>query len=197
MPKASATAFPMATDADQPPQVDLLALFKVFFLIGLTSLGGGASAHIHHAIVQERGWLDDQQMLEGMTLARIIPGTNVSNLAAFVGSRLAGYRGAAIAVCGVVLPGTFIMLGLAFAFVKLALGGLPVLPRLHGLAAGAVGIMVSLVLDAIRPAARSRGGLLFAAAAFLGVGVAEINVLAVLVVLVPLASFFNRTPAAP
>ncbi len=180
------------TDDERNPAPSLWEIFKVFVFIGLTAFGGGASAHIHHAIVSRKKWVDDKRMLEGMTVSRIIPGTNVSNLAAFVGSLLAGYKGAAVAVCGVVLPGIIIVLGLAAVYVRLARTGHSLQTSLHGLAAGAVGIMASLAINATRPVLRSPGGLLCAAAAFVGVGIFEINMLIVLVVLVPVASFFGR-----
>ena len=174
----------------------LAAIFRVFFIIGVTAFGGGASAHIHHEVVQRKGWLDEKRMLEGMTLARIVPGTNVSNLAAFVGSLLAGYRGAAVAICGVVLPGVSIVLALAVAYSALAAHGHRIQTGLHGLTAGAVGIMASLVVNAAKPVLRSPASLLFAAVAFVGVGIFEVNMLLVLIALIPLASWAGRGEGA-
>jgi chromate transporter len=170
----------------------LFDIFKVFFVIGITAFGGGASAHIHHAVVHRRGWLDDKRMLEGMTLARIIPGTNVSNLAAFVGSALAGYRGAAVAICGVVLPGVFAILALAIGYAGFAEHSARIQTGLHGLTAGAVGIMASLVVNAAKPVLKSPARLLFAALAFVGVGVLQVNMLLVLLVLMPFASWVGH-----
>jgi chromate transport protein ChrA len=73
-----------------------------------------------------------------MTLARIVPGTNVSNLAAFVGSLLAGYRGAAVAVSSVVLPGVLAVLLLAIGYSRFAAQSHALQTGLHGLTAGAV-----------------------------------------------------------
>jgi chromate transporter len=180
----------------EPVRVSLWQIFKVFLVIGLTAFGGGASAHIHHAVVHREKWLDDKRMLEGMTVARIVPGTNVSNLAAFVGAMLAGYKGAAVAVAGVVVPGLLAVLGLAIGYVKLVEHS-EHLPRLlHGLTAGAVGIMASLVFNAAKPVLRSRAGLPIAILAFVGVGVFEVNLLIVLALLTPLASLLNRNEVA-
>jgi chromate transporter len=174
-----------------PSVVPLRSILRVFLVIGLTALGGGASAHIHEAVVHREGWIDEKRFVEGMTVARIVPGTNVSNLAAFVGSMLAGYRGAAVAVLAVVVPGTVVMLALAVSYARFASGG-HIQTALHGLTAGAVGIMASLVINAAGTALRSHAELLFAVAAFVGVGVLELNMLWVLAALVPLASFVNR-----
>lgn len=166
----------------------LSAIFRVFLVIGLTAFGGGATAHIHDAVVLRNRWLDERRMLEGMTITRIIPGANVSNLAAFVGSVLAGYRGAVVAMCGVVVPGVIAMLAVAVGYAALAEHSRHVQTCLHGLSAGAVGIMVSLVIDHSRPMLKSPAALFFGALAFLGVGLLQWNMLLVLVVLTPLAS---------
>jgi chromate transporter len=179
----------MGLDPATSKAPSLSAVFRVFLVIGLTAFGGGASAHIHDAVVRRERWLDERRMLEGMTFARIIPGTNVSNLAAFVGSALAGIRGAAVAVCGVVLPGVFIVFALAVGYTAFAQHGERIQTGLHGLTAGAVGIMASLVVNAARPVAGSARRVLFALAAFVGVGVLHANMLLVLAVLLPLASW--------
>ena len=181
----------MSVEAPASKAVSLSSLFRMFFVIGVTAFGGGASAHIHDAVVVRKKWLDEKRMLEGMTLARIVPGTNVSNLAAFVGSLLAGYRGAAVAVSGVVLPGVLAVLLLAVGYSRFAAQSHALQTGLHGLTAGAVGIMVSLVVNAAKPVRRSPVGLLFALAAFIGVGWLELNMLLVLVVLLPLASWLG------
>jgi len=178
------------TEAPKPPS--LSAIFKVFLAIGLTAFGGGASAHIHDAVVHRKRWLDEKRFLEGMTVARIVPGTNVSNLAAFVGAILAGYRGALVAVLGVVVPGLIAVLLLAVAYARFAEHSRYIQLGLHGLTAGAVGIMASLVATAAKPVLRSPAGMLFALAAFVGVGVFELNMLLVLVVLLPLTSYVAR-----
>ena len=174
------------------PKPSLSALFKVFFIIGVTAFGGGASAHIHDAVVHKKGWLDEKRFLEGMTVARIVPGTNVSNLAAFIGAVVAGYRGALVAVLAVVVPGLIAVLLPAVAYARFAEHGRYIQLALHGLTAGAVGVMASLVVNAARPALRSPAGLLFAVAALIGVGVFELNMVLVLVVLLPLASYAAR-----
>ncbi len=163
----------------------LWAIFKAFFVIGVTAFGGGASAHIHHAVVHREKWLDEARMLEGMTLARVIPGTNVSNLAAFVGALLAGYQGAAVALIGVALPGAVAIVALAIGYASVIAHADAARAGMHGLTAGAVGIMGSLVVNAAKPVRKAPAGLLLALAAFVGVAVLELNMLLVLAVLLP------------
>jgi chromate transporter len=185
------------TATEVPKAPPLSAIFKVFLVIGLTAFGGGASAHIHDAVVNRKKWLDEKRFLEGMTVARIVPGTNVSNLAAFVGAILGGYRGAFAAVVAVVVPGLVAVLLLAIAYARFAEHSQYIQLGLHGLTAGAVGIMASLVANAAKPVVGSPAGLLFAIAAFVGVGVLGWNMLLVLAVLLPLASYLTRHEKTP
>ena len=65
------------------------------------------------------------------------------------------------------------------------------------LTAGSVGIMASLVVNHAKPVLRSPGGLVFAALAFIGVGVLGFNMLLVLAILTPLASWSAREEGRP
>ncbi len=179
----------MHEPAEPAARVPLRHIFRVFVVIGATGFGGGASAHIHRAVVERERWLDEERFLEGMTVARVLPGTNVSNLAAFVGSVLGGYRGALVAVLGVVTPGALTILALAIAYSRLGVPTELLARVLHGLGAGAAGLMAALVFQAAKTSARSARAMACAAAAFAGVAVMGWSVLLVLAVLTPLASW--------
>ena len=97
----------MATEGAAPSP---LAIFRAFLRVGLVSVGGGGSAHIHAEVVDRRQWLTEDEFVEAMTVARTLPGTNVSNLAAFTGAHLAGWRGAVSAAVAVVLPGAILVI---------------------------------------------------------------------------------------
>ena len=180
-------------DAAEPQTVSAGAILKVFLLIGLSSIGGGGSAHIHEWIVRRKRWLDEDRFLEAMSIARSLPGTNVSNLAAFVGGMLGGYRGAASAAFGVVMPGMAVVLGLAAAYVKLAaLHSHAVQSLLHGLTAGALGVMAALVYDSARAGLKGERAVAVALAAFAGVAILYMNMAVVLIAMIPISSALNR-----
>ena len=170
-------------------------LFRVFLRIGVVTLGGGASAHIREAVVVRNEWLDENRFVEAMTMARTLPGTNVSNLAAFVGMTLGGPAGAILAVLGIVVPGSAVVLGLAAAYVHIGPHTPLMRAGLHGLSVGATGVMVVLALHAVRTGCKRPSGLLIALAAFVAVAMLNLSVVWALVVLLPLASLLARTPA--
>jgi chromate transporter len=110
-------------------------LFLSFFWIGLTGFGGLAmTAHIRKHIVDKRKWLDGNTFDSGLALCQVIPGAIVMQLAAYIGLKLKGVRGAILSFVGFGLPAFFIMFILSVLYkqsknisgVELVLSGLRV-----------------------------------------------------------------------
>jgi len=87
-----------------------IELFLSFFWIGLTGFGGLAmTAHIRKHIVDKRKWLDANTFDSGLALCQVIPGAIVMQLAAYIGLKLKGIRGAVVTFIGFGLPAFLIM----------------------------------------------------------------------------------------
>jgi chromate transporter len=93
-------------------------LFLSFLKVGLVGFGGGLAviAQIRILTVRIRGWLTEQEFAEGFALAQSLPGTNAGNLVAYIGLKLRGWRGAAVAMTGFILPSMLMMIGLAILY---------------------------------------------------------------------------------
>src|SRR5258705_2686008 len=93
-------------------------LFLSFLKVGLVGFGGGLAviAQIRILTVRIRGWLTEQEFAEGFALAQSLPGTNAGNLVAYIGLKLRGWRGAAVAITGFILPSMLMMIGLAIIY---------------------------------------------------------------------------------
>ena len=93
-------------------------LFLSFFHIGLVGFGGGVAvlAQIRALTVRKRGWLTDSEFVEGLALAQSLPGTSAGNSVAYIGLRLRGWRGAAVAMASFILPSMLIMIALAIIY---------------------------------------------------------------------------------
>lgn len=123
--------------------VSLLALYRVFFRIGVFSFGGGLVPWIHRAIVEERGWITREQFLSGFAVAQILPGVNSTNLAIFIGQRLRGALGAAIALAGTLTAPLALVLAAAASYqLLLQIPALGV--ALAGVAAAATGMLLRM-----------------------------------------------------
>ena len=59
---------------------------------------------IQHVATVEKGWLDDEEMLDCIALGQSLPGVIAINIATYVGYKERGIAGALAATFGVVLP---------------------------------------------------------------------------------------------
>ena len=93
-------------------------LFLSFLKIGLVGFGGGVAvlAQIRTLTVRKRFWLTDSEFAEALALAQSLPGTSAGNSVTYIGLRLRGWRGAAVAMAGFILPSMLIMIGLAIIY---------------------------------------------------------------------------------
>src|SRR5690606_38121855 len=105
--RASATRWsPCMADIAQalPPPArpaSLAHLFVAFTVLAMQGFGG-VIAVAQHELCQRRGWLTPAEFLEMLSTAQVLPGPNVCNLSVMVGDRFFGWRGALVALAGMV-----------------------------------------------------------------------------------------------
>ena len=89
----------------------LKELFLCFFKVGAFTFGGGYAmiSLIHHACVEERQWITEDEMINITAIAESTPGPIAINCATYVGFKLAGLSGACFATLGIVLPSLLII----------------------------------------------------------------------------------------
>ncbi len=91
-------------------------IFITFFIIGLTTFGGGYGmlAVMQHKLVNKKGWLKTEEMLELLAISEASPGPFAINAATFIGYKRAKFWGAFFATIGVVLPALIVSIFIAF-----------------------------------------------------------------------------------
>ena len=93
-------------------------LFYNFFLIGALCFGGGyAVIPFIQDTVTANGWMSTNEFLNMIAVAESTPGPVSINTATYVGFKLAGLSGAAMATFGFCLPAFIIVVALS-AFLK-------------------------------------------------------------------------------
>jgi chromate transporter len=90
-------------------------LVRVFTRIGLLSFGGpaGQIALMHRELVEERGWIAEDDFLHALNFCNLLPGPEAQQLATWTGWRLQGWRGGLAAGLLFVIPGAIIILALS------------------------------------------------------------------------------------
>lgn len=167
---------------DQRP-LSTIQLGWLFFKIGATAFGGlGASlAVIHRELVDRRGLLMAEQMTEALAFTKPLPGSTVVQVVSYLGYRLRGWRGSALATMAFLAPPMLAML--AVASVYDAIRELPGFASgVNGLVAAVAGLMAATTWKFGKVSARGALPGLIAVSAF-GAAVA-LNTTAALVVVV-------------
>jgi chromate transporter len=176
-----------------PLEPSVWNVFKTFLLVGSTGFSGSISVQMHALLVRRNRWLSETEFLEGLTLVNLMPGPTMSNLASYYGMKLAGTRGALLAVIGLCTPGFVLVTALAWAYFWLHILENPILlGALRGISAAAVGLTISMVLRRAKASLNVQYGVWIALAAFVGVGVLRLNLLWVLLALFPISLILNR-----
>ena len=83
----------------------LLKLFLTFLKVGLFTIGSGYSMLVlaQRYVVENYHWLTLEEFTDVVSMAEVTPGPIMINLATFVGSRVAGLKGAVFATVGLVV----------------------------------------------------------------------------------------------
>lgn len=126
---ASVGAIPGAGAGAAPRAVALPRLAWIFLRIGCASFGGFMTmvSVTRGAIVERHRLLSDQELLDGLTLASVLPGPLAINLVSYIGYRLHGGAGAAACVAAAVAPAFLAML--AFSALYFRFGHLAALDK--------------------------------------------------------------------
>lgn len=79
-------------------------LYLSFLKIGSLMFGSGYTMLplLSHEIVEYRGWITEDELMDAYALSQCVPGVIAVNTAAFVGQKRGGWGGAAAAVLGVI-----------------------------------------------------------------------------------------------
>jgi chromate transporter len=128
------------------PKVKLWRIAHTFLGIGLGSFSLAALGEAKNWMTQKRKWFTDEEYMQGLGLAQLLPGAPTVNLSSYLGYRLRGLPGAAAATLCFLLPCFFLMLLLSHLY--LVYGEMPVVSGLfRGLGALVVGLVFNTVLN--------------------------------------------------
>lgn len=159
----------MAPDAPTPPGPrSPWELFRVFNGLALRGFGG-VLPWAQRVLVEETRWLGRDEFVALLSLAQVLPGPNVCNLALMVGDRFFGLRGALAALTGMLAVPLVIVMTLALLYGSVSDHPL-VSSALRGMGAASAGMILAMALKLLPSQRDNRPGWLFVAAAFVMIG---------------------------
>lgn len=150
-------------------KLDLLwRIFSVFFKIGPSTFGGGYAmiATIEQEIVQKKGWINEEEMGDMISVSGSAPGGVAVNSAAFIGYRLGGVAGALVAVIAITLP-TFLIVFLLSYLSFMFKDHVKVQAALKGIHAAVVALIIVAARKMWRTAILDAATLILAAVSLL------------------------------
>jgi len=111
-------------------EISTVSLFLLFFKIGCTAFGGFMAliSVVQDYMVKRRRLLTEEDMLDGISLATILPGPVAVNVVAYAGYRVRGPMGAFASAAGVILPAFLLLSGLSYVYFRF--GQLPLAGKL-------------------------------------------------------------------
>jgi len=178
----------------QPPEVRRVRLSRIFLVFGwtgLTSIGGGRYAFFYDALVTRRPWLRNEEFVQDLMLAQLLPGPTFSNISVALGLRLGGWRGAFWGAIALVLPGALILLVLSALYSRGAWS--PAMTRvMSAMSAAVVGLVFVTSARIVAASLKSARGVLIAAAMFVLVALFHLNTALALALVVPVSLWFHR-----
>src|SRR5712675_2228952 len=128
--------------ASTSTEVSLIRFVGYFLRLGAVGFGGpiALAGHMQQDLVNERGWINKEDYVEGLALAQLAPGPLAAQLAIYLGYVRAGILGATAVGVAFVLPSFLMVLCLSAAYVRF--GGLAWMQGLfYGIGAAVIGII--------------------------------------------------------
>lgn len=124
----------------------LLEIFYTFFKIGSLSIGGAYSflPLIEKEVVQNQGWLGQEEFLEVVGMVQIFPGAISIKYATYTGYKVAGIPGAIMANLGNMITPAIIIIFAAFLYEKFS--KYPVVDKaFKGIQFAVIGLIATIV----------------------------------------------------
>jgi chromate transporter len=171
-------------------QVSIGQIFLEFLVIGATSFGG-VVPYLRGSLVIKRGWINDKEFVEMLSISQSLPGLNATNMAILVGEKLRGALGSIAAIIGICLPGAVLMY-IVGIFYRIHGDHVWITAALKGVAAAAVGLILSTVVSLSKKSLSSKFDFVFIALTVVAVNRLHLGVPRTLVVVGLLAILFHR-----
>lgn len=134
------------SDITAPPRpISLSQAFWYWLKLGFISFGGpaGQIAIMHHDLVEKKRWISEKRFLHALNYCMVLPGPEAQQLATYIGWLMHRTWGGIIAGGLFVLPSWFILVALAWIYMRFGS-----VPAVEGVLYGIKPAVVAIVLFA-------------------------------------------------
>ena len=134
------------TNPSTKASVSLSELALVFLKLGTIAFGGPA-AHIalmENEFVRKRHWITEEDFLDRLAAANLIPGPSSTEVAIFIGHSLRGWPGLMVAGCCFIVPAAVLVTLIAAAYVRFG-----ALPQVEGILRAIKPAVIAIIIQAL------------------------------------------------
>lgn len=154
----------------------LMQLFTTFFKIGAFSFGGGYAMLplLEEEVIRNHAWMTNSEFIDIFAISEMTPGPIAVNAATFLGFRVSGFFGAAVATFAVILP-SFIVISIIFASLSKFKSSKYVAWIFEGIRPIVIGLIMAAGVTVARSSFLDIKSVLIAAGLFYGVTFKNLN----------------------
>ncbi|MDK6028979.1 chromate transporter [Ignisphaera sp. 4213-co] len=129
----------------------LFSLFITFLKIGAVMFGGGQAMIpiLRYEVVVRNNWLSEEEFLDLVAIAESTPGPVAVNAATYIGYKIGGVLGSAIATIAVVTPAFAVILSIAIALQKFYENYI-VRSILNGIRGAVIGLFTAALITVVK-----------------------------------------------
>ena len=146
---------------------ELFELYAAFFRIGGLTFGGGLTMlpMLKHELVQKKGWVEEEDLLDYYAVGQCTPGIIAVNVATFVGYKRKGIPGSIASTLGMVSPSLIIVSILAL-FLEQFMSNATVAHAVAGIKIVVCALMINTVVTMARKTIKNITGAVVCLIAF-------------------------------
>ena len=135
-----------------------LDLFLTFARVGGLTFGGGYAMLpiLQREVVEKKGWIREEELTDYYAIGQCTPGVIAVNTATFVGDKVSGFWGSAMATLGVVFPSLVIITVIA-AFLRHFADNPYVIHAFAGLRVVVTVLVLNTVIKLIKSNVKGKG----------------------------------------
>lgn len=172
------------------------SLFWEFLKIGLFTIGGGMAMipQLQHVVVNEKGWLEEDEMIDCIAISQALPGIIAINAATYIGMKVRGFKGALSATLGVIVP-SFVIIILIVTVLDSIGGNTYIQGAFTGIKAAVCGLILVTVVRMGKKILRSVFAWILAVIAFIAIIAFGINAIWVILVGAVIGVIYNAVRA--
>ncbi|MHB8218501.1 MAG: chromate transporter, partial [Candidatus Sulfotelmatobacter sp.] len=133
-------------DSTVKDPVSLVELAFVFLKVGTIAFGGPAAhiAMMEDEFVRKRRWITEEDFLDRVAAASLIPGPSSTEVGIFIGRSVAGWAGLLVAGCCFIIPAAVLVSLIAAAYVRFGS-----LPQAEGILKAIKPVVIAIIIQAL------------------------------------------------